>query len=190
MPEPVRICFVCSGNICRSPTAEVVLTQLVNDAGLATSVVVGSAGTGSWHAGDDMDERSRRALTAAGYRVPRHVARQFRADHFADNDLVLALDAEHVAALRALADRTPDPDSARGKIRLLREFDPDCAPGADLDVPDPYYGGASGFRTVLDQVERSCAGLLAALQRSLVGGSADRQPTPVTLDEGLNPIQP
>jgi protein-tyrosine phosphatase len=93
------------------------------------------------------------------------VARQFHADDFADNDMVLALDSEHVAALRALAERASDPDAARGKIRLLRGFDPDLGPDADLDVPDPYYGGGEGFRAVLDQVERSCAGLVAALAR-------------------------
>jgi protein-tyrosine phosphatase len=165
MAGAFRICFVCSGNICRSPTAEVVLKRLAADAGLADSVVIGSAGTGSWHAGEDMDARSRQLLAASGYRVPRHVARQFHADDFADNDMVLALDSEHVAALRALAVRASDPVAARGKIRLLREFDPDLGPDADLDVPDPYYGGGDGFRAVLDQVERSCAGLVAALAR-------------------------
>jgi protein-tyrosine phosphatase len=164
MPDAYRICFVCSGNICRSPTAEVVLTRLVDEAGLSDAVVVGSAGTGSWHAGDDMDARSRQLLAGAGYDVPRHVARQFRAEDFADNDLVVALDSGHATALRALADRTTDPEVARRKIRSLREFDPELAPGEDPDVPDPYYGGHSGFSTVLEQVERSCAGLLAALE--------------------------
>jgi len=176
VPDAIRICFVCSGNICRSPTAEVVLNRLVDEADLAGSVVVASAGTGSWHAGDDMDERSRRLLTASGYRVPPHVARQFRTEDFAANELVLALDSEHVAALHALADRAPDPDAARGKIRLLREFDPDRRPDDDLDVPDPYYGGAVGFRTVLYQIERSCAGLLSALVRDLLPGQQTESP--------------
>jgi protein-tyrosine phosphatase len=113
MPDAYRICFVCSGNICRSPTAEVVLTRLVDEAGLSDAVVVGSAGTGSWHAGDDMDARSRQLLAGAGYDVPRHVARQFRAEDFADNDLVVALVSGHASALRALADRTSDPEVAR-----------------------------------------------------------------------------
>jgi protein-tyrosine phosphatase len=160
----VRVCFVCSGNICRSPTAEVVLNHLAAAAGLAELIEVDSAGTGSWHAGDDMDERSRQALTDAGYDVPRHVARQFRAADFASCDVVVALDAGHRAALDELARRTDDPDVSRAKIVLLRNYDPQLRPGEEADVADPYYGGRRGFLEVLEQVERSCAGLLAALR--------------------------
>ena len=176
MPDTVRICFVCSGNICRSPTAEVVLDRLLGEAGLTEAVSVRSAGTGSWHVGEDMDSRSRHLLTEAGYDVPQHVARQFRADDFAVHDLVLALDSEHLASLEALAARADDPSAARSKIRLLREFDPDLAAGEDPDVPDPYYGGPAGFRTVLDQVERSCAGLVAALRQQLSAPEAQSPP--------------
>ena len=164
MPSPVRVCFVCSGNICRSPTAEQVLSRLADDAGLTDLIEVDSAGTGSWHAGEDMDERSRLVLTDAGYHVPRHVARQFRAADFANRDLVVALDEGHRAVLDELAGRTADPDASRAKIVLLRSYDPQLAPGDAPDIADPYYGGRRGFLEVLEQVERSCAGLLAALR--------------------------
>jgi protein-tyrosine phosphatase len=157
----VRICFVCSGNICRSPTAEAVFVRLAAGAGL--DVEVDSAGTGSWHAGDDMDRRSRAVLEAAGYAVPKHCAKQFTAEDFAERDLVVALDGGHRDVLWWLAAETDDPGAARSKIVLLRSFDP-AAPPNDQDVPDPYYGGRSGFTDVLAQIERACAGLVASLQ--------------------------
>ena len=161
----LRVCFVCSGNICRSPTAEVVLISLAEQAGLADELVVDSAGTGSWHAGDDMDERSRATLVAAGYAPAQHVAKQFTPADFAERDLVVALDSGHRDVLWWLAAETPDPPAAREKIVLLRSFDTQAgADGDDLDVPDPYYGGRGGFTEVLAQVERACAGLLAELR--------------------------
>ena len=140
------------------------MNHLADEAGLAELIEVDSAGTGSWHAGDDMDERSRLTLSDAGYHVPRHVARQFRATDFADRDLVVALDEGHRAALEDLARRTADPDAACAKIVLLREYDPQLPPGDRPDVADPYYGGRRGFLDVLEQVERSCAGLFDALR--------------------------
>jgi protein-tyrosine phosphatase len=175
VPPPIRICFVCSGNICRSPTAEVVLNRLAADAGLADRIAVDSAGTGSWHAGEDMDERSRRTLTDAGYDVPPHVARQFRADDFAETDLVVALDAGHRATLEGLAQRTADPDESRAKIVLLRSYDPKLRPDEDPDIADPYYGGRRGFLDVLEQVERSCAALLTEVT-SAPAQQTDRPP--------------
>jgi protein-tyrosine phosphatase len=160
LAAPVRVCFVCSGNICRSPTAEVVLTAIAAEAGLADVVEVSSAGTGSWHAGDDMDARSRRTLVQAGYSWGRHVARQFVPADFASRDLVVALDTGHSNVLWWLAAETPDPAAAREKIVLLRAYDPECGPDEDADVADPYYGHGRGFTEVLEQVERSCAALL------------------------------
>ncbi len=148
-----RLLFVCMGNICRSPTAEGVMRRLVAERGLEHEVVIDSAGIGSWHVGDAPDSRStqvaaRRGITLEG------AARQVRAADFEDFDLLLCADASNVRDLRRLA---PDAEAA-AKIRLLREFDP--AAGGDLDVPDPYYGGADGFDHVLDLVEAACAGLL------------------------------
>jgi protein-tyrosine phosphatase len=159
----VRVCFVCSGNICRSPTAEVVLNRLADEEGVADLVHADSAGTGSWHAGDDMDERSRRTMEHAGYEVPRHVARQFEPADFASYELVVALDSGHRDVLWWLAAETGDAEQARGKIVMLRSYDPQRSGDDDLDVADPYYGGRGGFTEVLEQVERSCGGLLAEL---------------------------
>lgn len=157
----VRVCFVCSGNICRSPTAEVVLRRLAEQAGCGHWLAVDSAGIGDWHAGDDMDARSRATLTAAGYPCSRHAAKQFTAADFAERDVVVALDRGHLQALWSLAGETSDVAGARAKVVLLRSFD--AAAAGELDVPDPYFGVKSGFAEVLAQVERGCAGLLAQL---------------------------
>jgi protein-tyrosine phosphatase len=151
----VRICFVCSGNICRSPTAEAVFVSMLRAADI-TGVEVDSAGTGDWHAGDDMDRRARATLVAHGYRPPEHAAKQFTVADFASRDLVVALDRGHEARLAHLAELAGDPQAAREKIVLLRSYDPSAD---DLDVPDPYYDGPEGFIEVLRQIERACAGL-------------------------------
>ncbi len=165
--SPLRVCFVCTGNICRSPTAEVVFRGLLADADFSETVLVDSAGTGPWHAGNDMDPRARRTLEAHGYQPVRHVARQFSPADFAERDLVLAIDASHLARLGTLARLAADPGEATASISLLRSYDPAAVVAGDLDVPDPYYDDARGFDLVLDQIERACAGLLAALQPRL-----------------------
>ena len=158
---PYRVCFVCSGNICRSPTAEVVLRRQLTEAGLAGQVVVDSAGLGDWHVGEGADRRSAAVLRLRGYPAWQHQARQFRASDFADRDLVVALDAGHQRALQSLAPTAAD----RAKIRLLRSYDLAAVTGpGELDVPDPYYGGPDGFEHVLDLVEGACRGLLAELR--------------------------
>ncbi len=155
--RPVRVSFVCSGNICRSPTAEVVLRRLVHEAGLDARVEVESAGTGGWHVGDDMDERSAEELRRQGYVFDVHRARQFSPYDFARLDAVVALDEGHRRELLAQAS-TPQ---ERAKVVLLGSFsDLDAA---DPSVPDPYYGGPHGFADVLSRVERGCRGLLDRL---------------------------
>ncbi|TDB89974.1 low molecular weight phosphotyrosine protein phosphatase [Actinomadura sp. KC216] len=156
---PYRVTFVCTGNICRSPMAEWVLRQHIEDEGL--DVEVDSSGTGGWHVGDEADERTVAALHRAGYRSA-HIARQFEPGWFGRYDLIIALDEGHRRALRAMA---PD-EETRGRIRLLREFDPDADP-SDLDVPDPYYGGRADFDLVLEQVEAAVPGLLEEIRTAL-----------------------
>jgi protein-tyrosine phosphatase len=156
MADPFRICFVCTGNICRSPIAAAVFRARVADAGLSGLVEVDSAGTGGWHEGDEADPRTVRVLTGSGY-AAEHTARQFRADWFARRDLVIALDSEHLAELRRLAPTSAD----AAKVRLLRSYDPDAA---GLDVPDPYYGGPDGFEVCLELVEGAAGGLLDAVR--------------------------
>jgi protein-tyrosine phosphatase len=156
-----RICFVCLGNICRSPMAEAVMRSLVADAGLEHEITVASAGTGDWHVGEDADRRAMATLRAHGYPL-RHRARQFAAGWFADYDLVVALDTSNAAALRRIA---PTPQDAE-RVRLLRSYDPESVAVGDLDVPDPYFGDA-GFDAVLEMVERACRWLLAELRREV-----------------------
>jgi protein-tyrosine phosphatase len=154
MPAPYRICFVCMGNICRSPIAEVVMRTKIAEAGLAGRVVVDSAGTGDWHAGGPADERTIDTLRAHGYDDGGHIARQFKTDWFDEVDLVVAMDSKNLQSLRWLA-----PAEHAGKITRLRSFDP-ASRGGDLDVPDPYYGGIDHFEEVLAMVEAGCDGLL------------------------------
>ena len=155
----VAVSFVCTGNICRSPTAEAVMRRLVRQAGLEGTIDIDSAGTGAWHVGEARDQRSqsvglRRGMPLAG------IARQFRRSDFARFDYVLALDRENFAELVQLA---PDAQ-ARAKVHLLREFDPASPP--DTDVPDPYYGSIDGFERVFDICEAACRGLLDHLRRT------------------------
>ncbi|MFI8824186.1 low molecular weight protein-tyrosine-phosphatase [Streptomyces sp. NPDC053431] len=156
-----RVCFVCTGNICRSPMAEHVFRARVAEAGLAGAVEVDSAGTGGWYEGDGADPRTVAVLDAHGY-GSEHTARQFRASWFPALDLVIALDEGHARELRRLA---PTPEDA-AKIRLLRSYD--TGAGADLDVPDPYYGDHEGFEECLEMLEAASEGLLAAV-RTAVG---------------------
>ena len=149
----MRLLFVCLGNICRSPTAEAVMRHVLREEGLEDAVEVDSAGTGSWHAGNPPDERSAAAALRRGITLD-GAARQVAAGDFSSFDLLLAADASN---RRALLDLAAD-EASRAKVRMIREFDPEA--GGDLDVPDPYYGGARGFDDVLDIVERSCRALL------------------------------
>ncbi|MDX3385961.1 low molecular weight phosphotyrosine protein phosphatase [Streptomyces niveiscabiei] len=158
-----RVCFVCTGNICRSPMAESVFRARVADAGLAGRVEVDSAGTDAWHEGEHADPRTVAVLREHGYGTA-HTARRFERAWFANLDLVIALDAGHLKALRRLA---PTPQDA-AKVRLLRSYD-SAATGSDLDVPDPYYGGRAGFEACLEMVEAASEGLLAAVREDVEG---------------------
>jgi protein-tyrosine phosphatase len=149
------------GNICRSPTAEVVMRDRLRAAGLADRVVVDSAGTGGWHVGGGADERALETMRVRGYDGSGHVARQFDPQWFADRDLVVALDNKNVQSLRWMA-----PGEDHDKIVRLRSFDP-ASRGGDLDVPDPYYDGAEGFENVLSLIEAACDGLVRHLQAEL-----------------------
>jgi protein-tyrosine phosphatase len=152
-----RICFVCSGNICRSPTAEAVMRRLLDEAGLADRVEVDSAGTGDWHVGDPADRRALAVMKGAGYHADGHRARQFRPGWLAERDLVVALDRGHLSELTAM-----DPQSDANVTLLGRFVD---GAGEDVDVPDPYYGDVSDYENALDLIERGCRGLLDRLMR-------------------------
>lgn len=143
------LCFVCTGNICRSPSAALIVRAHLEAEGLGDRVEVSSAGIGGWHAGDDIDPRARKVLERRGYGVE-HVAAQVADEHL-DADLLVALDEGHARALRAMV---ADP----ARVRLLRSFDP--AAGDEADVPDPYYGGIGGFEEIADMIEAATPGLL------------------------------
>jgi protein-tyrosine phosphatase len=167
----LKVCFVCTGNICRSPMAEVVLRSMADEVpGLAQQLEVSSAGTGPWHEGEPMDPRARAALAAAGYRDHGHVAHQFSRATITDFDLIVALDRKHLQILRSMAvARGAEPD---GQIMLLRQFDRGA--GGALDVPDPYYGDTAEFSACLAMVEGACRGLVETLAvRPGVGGPGD-----------------
>jgi protein-tyrosine phosphatase len=155
----MRILFVCMGNICRSPTAEGVMRHLVRDAGLGDRIRIDSAGTSRAHVGDPPDARATRAAERRGVTLEGS-ARQVEPRDFETYDLLIAMDREN---LRELELRAPDA-GARAELRLLRASDPASAGDADLDVPDPYYGGGDGFEVALDLVEAACQGLLAELR--------------------------
>ena len=149
--------MVCLGNICRSPMADVVLSQRVDDAGLAGRVTVTSCGTGDWHVGQPMDERAAATLRANDFDPSAHRAQQFSAEWLESNDLVLAMDASNLADVRRF-----EPAADQDRVRLFGDFDP-VEPGGE--VPDPYYGGEQGFEEVLSMVERTCSVLVSALQQ-------------------------
>jgi protein-tyrosine phosphatase len=176
-----RVSLVCLGNICRSPTAEVVLRDELARAGLSGKVEVDSSGTGNWHVGGPMDSGARAELAARGYDGSAHRARQFDRSWFGDYDLVVAMDRRNLADLRRMA---PDRVTARDRVRLLRSFDPAAAgnghsggaarPGRDPydgDVPDPYDGSAAGYALAFDLVQAAASGLAAQLA-ALVGDGA------------------
>ncbi|RNL77756.1 low molecular weight protein-tyrosine-phosphatase [Nocardioides marmorisolisilvae] len=153
----MRVALVCLGNICRSPTADVVLNAKLADAGL-DDVVAESCGTGTWHLGEEMDARSAAVLTAAGYDPSRHRARHFDASWF-DHDLILTMDRHNHSEVLAQL-----PTDRQDRVLMFRTFDPEVGAGAAVpDVPDPWYGGPQGFDTVLEIVERTCDGIVAHL---------------------------
>ncbi len=148
-----RLCFVCLGNICRSPMAEGVFKHLAAEAGRAREFQVESAGVGGWHVGEPADSRAQRVALAHGVRLT-STAQQFARPNFNSFDFVLALDEEVAQSLRRLAASEAD----WRKVHLLREYDPQAR--GNLDVPDPYYGALSDFEQVYQIVERSCRQLL------------------------------
>ena len=148
MKERRSILFVCTGNICRSPTAEGVLRHLAKERSLELRIE--SAGIGDWHIGHPPDERTLRHAKSRGYDLSAQRARQVRAEDFEEFDMILAMDRGHLQALQRMARR-----HHHAKIRLFVQ---------DFDVPDPYYGGAEGFEKVLDLVEERCRALLDELK--------------------------
>ena len=154
----VNVCFVCLGNICRSPTAEGVMRHWVQMERLEGMISVDSAGTAAYHAGEPPDPRARRAARRRGIQVEGR-ARRFGSADWSRFDYVLPMDQSNLEDLLRIAPSKV----ARAKVRLFRSFDPAASPGAT--VPDPYYGGAEGFDEVLDMCESAARGLIVHLRR-------------------------
>jgi protein-tyrosine phosphatase len=153
----MRILFVCLGNICRSPTAEAVFRAVHARVAPELSVEVDSAGTGDYHLGEAPDPRAQAAARRRGYDMSGLRARLIDQSDFERFDLILAMDRENVAVLRRRA-----PIAYRERVRLLLEFAADLE---ETEVPDPYYGGSTGFEQVLDLVESAAHGLIEHLRR-------------------------
>lgn len=150
-----RVLFVCLGNICRSPTAEAVFREFLRREAPGLAVEVDSAGTHAYHAGSAPDERAIAAAARRGFDLAPLRARVVTTADFERFDLVLAMDEQNYHQLRRMA-----PEPQRDRVRLFLDFAPQLQ---RRDVPDPYYGGATGFEEVLDLVEEAARGLLAAL---------------------------
>jgi low molecular weight protein-tyrosine phosphatase len=164
--RPVRILFVCLGNICRSPTAEGVMRAQVADAGLSERFEIDSAGTGGWHVGHPPDERATAAAARRGISLDGAARRVTPAD-LATFDHVIAMDSENLADLQRMASG----EQHEAVLTLLRSHDETASERGELDVPDPYFGGEHGFEHVLDVVEAGCRGLLRAITRQHMIGS-------------------
>jgi protein-tyrosine phosphatase len=151
--EPVKVLFVCLGNICRSPVAEGVFRHLVTSEGLEHRFEIDSAGTSSYHEGEPPDRRAAAEAARRGIRLTGR-ARGITLEDVERFDYVVVMDRDNLAQVQRLARRA----QSCGEVRLLREFDSEA--NGDLDVPDPYYGGPKGFELVHDIDERSCRALL------------------------------
>lgn len=158
MTQPFRLSFVCTGNICRSPMADVIFRAIAERAGASDRFEVMSSGTHGYHIGEGADPRTAAALAAAGYDGNRHQASQLSETEVRDFDLLIALDRGHE---QILLRRGVTPD----RIALLTEFDPEQP--KDPDVFDPYYSDEQAFARVLAQIERSCAVLLTRLTEQI-----------------------
>jgi protein-tyrosine phosphatase len=153
----VRVLFVCMGNICRSPTAQGVFEQLVERQGLASDIQIDSAGTHAYHIGEPPDARAAQAARKRGIELGKQRARRVSENDFLDFDYVLAMDRSNYDDLMMLA-----PPDHQTKLHLFLKFAPRLA---EDEVPDPYYGGITGFERVLDLIEQAALGLLAEIRQ-------------------------
>ncbi|MEI6985927.1 MAG: low molecular weight protein-tyrosine-phosphatase [Rhodospirillaceae bacterium] len=152
-----KVLFVCTGNICRSPTAEAVFRQMVWQAGLAERITTASAGTHGYHVGEPPDRRSCTAARKLGYHMDELRARKFSPRDFHNFDLLLAMDRSHRNFISRQA-----PAALADRLHLFLEY---TGQSGSLDVPDPYYGGDDGFIKVLNLIEGGCRSLLGAIER-------------------------
>ena len=151
------VLFVCTGNICRSPTAEAIFRKLAADAGMAETVRADSAGTQGYHVGEPPDPRAQQAAAKRGYDLSGLRARRIEDADFQRFDLILAMDQDHYSILSRMA-QPSDGQKLKLMMSYARRFE-------QRDVPDPYYGGPQGFERVLDMLEDAARGLLESLRK-------------------------
>ncbi len=151
------VLFVCMGNICRSPTAEVVFKSLVDKIDLRENIIVNSAGTHSFHEGKKADERARKIAFKRGYDLTYHLAKSVKLTDFNDYDLVLAMDWDNLALLQRMA-----PRGTSHKLHLLMRY---ATSTEAATIPDPYDGGSKGFDLALNYIEDACEGLVETICR-------------------------
>lgn len=156
----VRVLFVCTGNICRSPAAEGVFRALIEREGLAHRIAVDSAGTTGYHVGDPPDSRTVAIAAQRGFDLSSLRARRVRAEDFLSFDLIVAMDSGHFQTLSRMA-----PDHRQGTVDLFLRHAPEVG---ITDVPDPYYGGEEGFDRVMDMIEAGSRGLLQHIRTTIL----------------------
>ena len=157
MKEKVSVLFVCMGNICRSPTAHGVFRAMVEEAGLTADIAVDSAGTHAYHVGNPPDARAQATASERGVDLSDLVARRVAAQDFETFDYLLAMDQDNYMSLSEIC-----PDQHLDKIHMFMDF---ASQMRTREVPDPYYGGPSGFERVFDLVEAAATGLLGEIRR-------------------------
>jgi protein-tyrosine phosphatase len=160
MNSTVEVCFVCLGNICRSPLAQGVFEALVKEEGLQDRIIISSAGVSGWHVDNPPDARMQQTARDHGIHLNSR-ARQLQSSDLEQLDLVLAMDHSNLSALKQMS---AEPE-LQDKLFLFRSFDPQH--NNDLEVPDPYYGGGKGFEVVYKIVERTCPKVLDHLKAQL-----------------------
>lgn len=154
----LRVLFVCTGNICRSPLAEAIFSHYVHEEGLTDRFVADSAGIDSWHVGERADPRTCAVGAEHGIAVT-SVARQFEIRDYDRFDRIIAMDRGHLNGLRARA-----PKGHQDKVHLMRDYD--VPENQGKDVPDPYYGGPAGFEAMYQMLAICCRNLLDSLKQS------------------------
>lgn len=152
----IKVLFVCSGNICRSPLAHRLFEKIIDERGLGDKFEVDSCGTGAWHVGENADARMRDTAKQHGWKLETR-ARGFRMSDL-DFDYIIAMDRSHVHYLKSQMRNT----GIKKEVHLMREYDSQAS-SHNMDVPDPYYGGSCGFQQVYDMIDRSCKALLKSI---------------------------